>query len=251
MSRPHPVATAGTVAGFPRSSRLSALVLALVILGATGAQAEAGPRVLAFTFEHQPAAEALTMVRQTLSPMGTVELQPSGNTLVIRDHAAVLERVESALARFDRPPRNLRFDIHLLRASDQEGPGSAPQAVTERLRSHLRFAHYELLAQARVSSREGDDITYALGSRFGVSFRAGAMIEDTLKLHGFRISQKPRITARSTNKSRQPAPRELIQTDINLQRDRQFTLVLSQGRADSQALAIVITFRPDDPPRRR
>lgn len=234
----------------------SAIVAAAALLAAAGAPAAAhktaaqqskGPRVLAYTFEHQPAADALALVREMLSPMGTVELQPSGNSLVVRDHDAVLRRVETALGRFDHPPQTLRFDIHLLRASNQAGRGGAPEEVTRRLREHLKFEHYDLLAQVGVSAREGDEVTYALGSRYGFSFRSGAMIEEALKLHGFRIVQRPPATARSTNKSRQPEPRELLSTDINLLREKQFTLVLSQGQGDGQALAVVITFRADEP----
>ena len=234
-------------------ARLVAVVaaLALAVVATTPALAQeatsiAGPRVLAYTLDHQSAADAVSLVREMLSPMGTVELQPGGNTLVLRDHDSVLGRVETALERFDHPPRALRFDIHLLRASNRAGRGGAPETVTRRLREHLKFEHYDLLAEVPVTALEGQEITYSLGSRYGVSFRPGSMIQEGLRLHGFRIVQKPPVTTRSTNKSRQPEPREMIQTDLNLLRDKQFTLVLSQGQGGGEALAVVITFRTED-----
>lgn len=205
-----------------------------------------GPKVLGYTFEHQPAAEALALVRSLLSPMGTVELQPGGNTLVMRDHGAVLKRIEAALSSFDHPPRGLRFNIHLIRASNQPGAEQAPEAVVRRLRDHLRWESYELLAQAVVGAHEGEDVSYAIGSRYGVSFRPGAMFQEMLKLNEFRMVQKPPVSARTTNKSRQPAPRELFKTDLNLWRDKQFTLMLPQDKAGAQALAVIITFRPEE-----
>jgi len=231
--------------------RLPVLLLLLAALPAlaqrpAAARDRPGPQVLAYTLEHQPAAEALVLVRGMLSPMGTVELQPGSNTLVMRDHGAVLARVATALGSFDHPPRTLRFDIHLLRASDRPGPGSAPEAIVGRLRDHLRWKSYEQLAQVEISSREGETVTYALGSRYGVSFRPGALVEETLRLNRFRIVRKPPISPRTTNKSRQPEPRELIRTDLNLWREKQFTLVLSEGGGNAQALAVVIIFRPEE-----
>ncbi len=211
-----------------------------------GAGKVVGPKVLGYTFEHQPAADAVALVRDMLSPMGTVELQPGGNTLVMRDHSAVLKRIEAALSSFDHPPRGLRFDIHLIRASNQPGAEQAPEAVVRRLRDHLRWESYELLAQAVVGAREGEDVSYAIGSRYGVSFRPGAMFQEMLKLNEFRMVQKPPVSARSTNKSRQPTPRELFKTDLNLWRDKQFTLMLPQDKAGAQALAVIITFRPEE-----
>jgi hypothetical protein len=226
----------------PGAPNLGAPALGAPALGAK----VLGPKVLGYTFEHQPAAEALALVRDMLSPMGTVELQPGGNTLVVRDHGAVLKRIESALASFDHPPRGLRFDIHLVRASNQPGAKQAPEKVVRRLRDHLRWESYELLANAVVGAREGEEVSYAIGSRYGVSFRPGAMFRETLKLNDFRMVQKPPVSARTTNKSRQPAPRELFKTDLNLWRGKQFTLMLPQDKVGGQALAVIITFRPEE-----
>lgn len=269
--REHTERPAGTLVSSYRARAATAIAVTLAFAGvlalpATAQQPAArtapqngqtaGPRVLAYTLDHQPAADAIVIVRGMLSPMGTVELQPGGNTLVVRDHQAVLGRVETALGRFDHPPRTLLFDIRLLRASNRSGRAAdasgdaraVPEAVIRRLREHLKFAHYDLLADVPVTALEGQEITYSLGSRYGVSFRPGSMIEEALRLHGFRIVKKPPVSVRSTNKSRQPEPREMIQADINLLRDKQFTLILSEGQRDGEALAVVITFRPEAQP---
>src|SRR3954465_11411347 len=97
--------------------RLLASVLAVLILspaltaqpaGKTKA-AVAGSVVLqAYTLRHQRASEAVALVYPLLSRKGTVELQPGGNTLVIRDVPAALNRIAPVLRNFDHAPRLMR-----------------------------------------------------------------------------------------------------------------------------------------------
>lgn len=231
--------------------RLAGVLLALLLIAAAPAAA-ANVGVLAVSLEHQPASEALALVRTVLTPDGTVELQPGGNTLVIRDRQPVLDRVEVMLAQFDHPPQRMRFEIHLLRA----GAGVAaadpmlPEPLLERLRAYLRYDTYERLGGTEVSGREGEPITYALGNGYSIRFRPGTVLAgQRLKLHGFQITRTPPLPAGArANKSRQPA-RELLRTNLNLWREKPFTVVLPQGGQGAQeALMVAITFRPEDAP---
>lgn len=231
-----------------------AVLLALGAFGATAAAAQPAPRaeVFAYTFEHQPAEEALVLIRSLLSPAGTVELQAGGRAVVVRDTGEVVARVAEMLERFDHPPRAMRLDIHLLRAvaAGQGGGENVPEEVVRVLRQHLRYDHYAILGSVGLTSLEGQAVTYALGDDFDVSFRLGTVLAgQKLRLHDFRITRRPpRLTAANANKSRQPAPRELLHTHLNLWRDKQFALVLSQESAQDQALMVAITFRPEDQP---
>lgn len=214
--------------------------------------------VLAVTLEHQPAGEALLLVRRLLSPLGTVELQPRDNTLVVRDMKTMLARIAPVLEQFDHPPQTLRFDVHLLRADNagvdpnrvdrDVADDAVPEEVVERFRNYLKYDDYQLLAKAGITSREGEDVTYALGGGYNLSFRVGTVLAgQKLKLHDFRISRKP--AAANANKSRQPEPRELIHTGLNLGRDRLFTMILAREAGPEQALVVALRFQLEDDPR--
>lgn len=235
------------------------LALLLFCLGVTAppvaAQKEDDPRenesatgVLVFTLEHQPAAEALALVRRLLSPQGNAELRPDGDTLVIRDARARLARLEPVLEQFDHPPQGLRFDIHLLRAGHGDGAidERVPADVADRLREYLRYSDYRLVAGADVTFREGEEVVYALGDGYSLSFRVGTVLaEQRLKLHDFRLHHKPRSAA-STNKSRQPDPRELLDAGLNLERGRLFTMILARDSGPEKALVVALRFRLED-----
>ncbi len=72
------------------------LVLCLVaaLAGVPAAGQEGGDegeehlQAYAYTLRNKPAAEALVLIRPLLSKRGTLELQPEGNTLVVRDTVA-------------------------------------------------------------------------------------------------------------------------------------------------------------------
>ncbi|NJL28491.1 MAG: CHAD domain-containing protein, partial [Thermoanaerobaculia bacterium] len=139
----------------------------------------------------------------------------------------------------------LRVGIRRLRSALRSFQGWAPAPPAElvgKLRGLLRYDSYELLAKASLDSREGQEITYALGDDYGVSFRLGSVLAgQRLKLQGFRIVQKP---AQGTNKGRRLEPKELIHTNLNLWMDRIFTLVLAQDDSSGEALMVAISCRP-------
>ena len=148
----------------------------------------------AFTLRHRAATEAIQLVSPMLTKRGTVELQPSTNTLVIRDTPAALGQIIPALRRYDHPSRPLVLDIYIVRATRaQIGPSQSdlPEPLTRRLRALLPYENYQTQAQARLSSREGEAVTYALGGEYEVSFRLGAIAEgQRVRLADFRIVRR-------------------------------------------------------------
>ncbi len=240
--RPHRVGGSVRVA----LSLATLMLAALVVPGGALAQPTDSREVHAFTLENQPASEALVLVRRLLSDDGTVELQPRENTVVVRDRRDVLDRLRPLIESFDHPKIDLRFEIHLLSAGGDTG-SAPPPAVVEKLERYLRYDGYRVLGSAGVTSREGGRVTYDLGDDYQVSFRPGTMVAgSSLKLHDFQITKRsPRLTASSANKSRQPKPEQLIQTNLNLWREKQFIMVLSQDAGASEELMVAITFKPD------
>lgn len=208
--------------------------------------------VYAHTFSHQQASDAIALVRMVLSPTGSVELQPASNSLVVRDRSARITDIQRLLAQFDHPPQALRFEIQVLRAGREGiasgGAGEAlPANLVARLKDLLPYDSYDLIASAELSSKEGEDVTYALGDRYSVSFRPGTILADRrLRLQDFEILQRAPQTA---NKSRRLEPHRLVQTHLNLWMDQFFVLAVAQkgGEASDGVLMVAITCRREEP----
>ncbi|MEM7351321.1 MAG: secretin N-terminal domain-containing protein [Acidobacteriota bacterium] len=229
----------------------------LLCFGAASASyADAAPgsrlQVYAYTLKHQQAHEVLPQIRPLLSARGTVEVQPGGNTLVVRETQPIIDRIARLLDEFDHPPEELRFDIQIVRAGPKRSGISPPQVVEEsvaelpeplaaQLREYLRYDDYRVLAEAGVQTREGEEVTYALGKTYSVSFKSGTLMSgQRVKLEGFRIVKQVK---NPSNKGRQLAPRELFHATLNLWLDRPFNLVLTQDEKRKEALMVAISCR--------
>jgi hypothetical protein len=206
----------------------------------SGVPGEAGHlQVYAYTLRHKSAAEALVLVRPLLSRHGTVELQPEGNTLVVRDSLAALGRIVPALRAYDRPPERLRVQILIVRAFSEPvavPPGrSLPPWLEDRLQGLLRWDHYQVLAEAGLDTREGEDLAHEVGELYGLSFRMGTLYQDErIKLHDFKIW---RVTTVSPPGSGAP----LLEATLNLWLDKPKVLGLANSESSDHALMVVLT----------
>lgn len=193
----------------------------------------------AFTLRHRAAAEAFQIVLPMLSKRGTVELQPATNTLVIRDTPAALGQIIPALRRYDRPSRPLSLDVYIVRATRSTVSGAPdqsdlPEALTKRLRALLPYDNYHSQAQARLSSREGEAVTYALGGEYEVSFRLGTIVQGQVRLSDFRIARV--AEQRRTGMS-------LFQATLILPLDQTTSFVLARNEDSNEALMVVLNLR--------
>lgn len=188
----------------------------------------------AFTLRHRAATEAVAIVSPLLSKRGTVELQPATNTLVIRDTAAAIGQIIPALRRYDHPSRPLGLDVFLVRAvRSGVGPSQSdlPAPLTGRLRALLPYDSFHTQAQARLSSREGEAVAYALGGEYEVRFRLGTIVEQRVRLSNFRILRR--------GEERRP----LIHTNLILPLEQTTSFVLARTEESREALMVVLTLR--------
>ena len=238
------------------------LLCVLPWIGSEAARAEAPDalKVHAYTLQHRSAADAIDWIRPLLSRRGTVEEQVGSNTLVLRDTESSLERIQEVLADLDRPPENLRIDIQMVKAGpkprnvisppatpNEPTVAELPEDLENRLRNLLRYEDYRVLAQAGVSSKEGDEVTYSLGERYDVSFKLGSVMAGRrLKLESFKIVKKTPVT----NKGRRLPPRRLFNATLNLWLEKPFTLVLAQDDSRQEALMVAIScYREEAAPK--
>lgn len=194
----------------------------------------------AFTLRHKPATDAIQLVFPLLSKRGTVEAQPATNTLVIRDSPAALSRIIPALRGYDHPSRPLSLEIYIVRALRSAVSGAPtqsdlPEGLTRRLRALLPYDVYQVQAQARLSSREGEAVTYALGGEYEVSFRLGTIVDGRrVRLSSFRV-------LRRTEERRAGSP--LIHTNLNLPLEQTTSFGLARTEDSQEALMVVLTLR--------
>lgn len=225
---------------------LAALLWAIALAPALLAQPSGVPEDLvlhAYTFKHQPAAEALELVRPLLSKRGTVELQPAGNTLVVRDVGAAIKRIVPVLLAYDHPPQPLGLEIIIVRASRSDGSASAPprsglpEGITRRLRAALNYDNYDIQARAYLSTTEGQSVTYGMGKEFEVSFRLGTLIDERrIRLSDFQVARR----------APSGPPRPLIQTTVNLWLEQPMSLGFARNEASREALMVVLNLKNGD-----
>ncbi len=213
---------------------LGAGAMALLLAGAVPAPAQPEPALLvhAYTLRHQPAAEALALVHPLLTRRGSVQLQPGGNTLVVRDEAAVVERVAELLREFDHPPHELALRIQVVRAGDGGEGEALDRELAARLRELLRYDSYRVLASADLAAREGDETTYELGEEYRIAFQIGTLMAgERLKLHDFEV----------TRRTGAEQGRRLLRTQVNLLLGRPMILGLAKDESSRRALLLVLT----------
>lgn len=195
----------------------------------------------AYTLKHRKASDAISLVFPLLSQKGTVELQPATNTLVIRDSPAALGRIVPVLRNYDHPSRPLDLEIYIVRAYKTPVSGGPPvhsdlpAALTRRLRAMLPYDVYEVRAQARLGSREGQAVTYALGGEYEVSFRLGTLLEgQRIRLSDFRV-------LRRSEERRVGSP--LIHSNLVLTLEQTTSFGLARTEESKEALMVVMTVR--------
>lgn len=195
-------------------------------------------QVYAYTLRHKPASEALQLIRPLVTSRGTIELQPEGNTLVVRDTLAALGRIVPLLRSFDRPPQPLRMEVMVVRADNHPAPRergrSLPRWLEERLRGLLRWDFYRVLASSGVDTREGQTLTHEVGERYGVSFRMGSIEPgDRVRLHEFKVWD-----ADGGDGDR---GEPLVEATLNLWLDKPKVLGLANSESSDHALMVVLT----------
>jgi hypothetical protein len=224
---------------------LAALLWAIALAPALLAQPSGVPEDLvlhAYTFKHQPAAEALELVHPLLSKRGTVELQPGDNTLVVRDVPAAIKRIVPVLLAYDHPPQPLGLEIIIVRASRSASAAAAPRSslpegLTRRLRAMLPYDNYDIQARAYLSTTEGQSVTYGMGKEFEVSFKLGTLIDERrIRLSDFQVAR------RAPSGTQRP----LIQTTVNLWLEQPMSLGFARNEASREALMVVLNIKNGD-----
>jgi hypothetical protein len=195
-------------------------------------------RLMVFSLERKSIFDALEVVRPLLSVQGSVELDPTHNTISVRDNLAALSRVSTAIRAFDRENRPVQVHVSLILAETAKispirpSTGIAPDLL-ERLRQLLRFDNFSLLAQSQITSREGEAVVYDMAQGYRLSFELGAVGDgNRIRLGGFRMVRAL---------PGQPE-HELLRSVVNLGVGQPLILGLTRNEAADRALMLVLRY---------
>lgn len=234
-TKPAPAAATGPAPTVPRLRSRPAVAPPAAAPGEAGAV-----RLMVFSLERQPVFEALTVVRPLLSVQGSVELDPSHNTISVRDNLAALSRVATAIRAFDRENQPVKIGVSLILAQVAKispvrpDVGIEPDLLT-RLRQLMRFNTFSLLAHGDITSREGEAVIYEMAQGYRLSFELGTVGSDgkRIRLADFRMVRA--LPGQSES--------ELVRSVVNLGLDQPLILGLTRGEAADRALMLVLRFQ--------
>lgn len=193
-----------------------------------------------FQFEHRDAGRAAVVIKPLISARGSVSIQPSTNTLVVTDSAAVLREVAEALAQFDAPSRTFELELMLVAASRAPEITPVPEDLREiatKLSGVLRFNTFEKLGEITTEGREGDPVLVGVNSHYRSEFRIGEFdpVSQSLRVEEFRLN---RIL--KENGELQPL---LKPTTLNLRLGQTLVLGASRDPESNRTLMIVLVAR--------
>ena len=134
----------------------------MVLALAAGSALAADQELRVFQLHFRPAREAAVLVEPLLSPGGSVLLQPSLNSITVRDTPEVLRRVAEALASWDVAPISYKVRVRVLLAStDSPPPGKAAPLISgigAELTKLFHFTDYQEVATLHVTASEGSAV---------------------------------------------------------------------------------------------
>jgi hypothetical protein len=160
----------------------------------------ADERVMARAYQvrYRPLADAADVIAAVLTPDGTVTLRPRLNMLVVQDHPAILERVETLLQSFDLPPKNVDVTLSLFLGTERkteaagrtsaEGFSKEVRGVIDALGDVTKWVAYEPLGSRSVTGIEGDSVTAELSAEYRVTFKVQSVHESAGVVKFERVS---------------------------------------------------------------
>jgi hypothetical protein len=175
------------------------LILLTLCLFATGV-AIAQPAVDAkalnvrtFQFKYKDADKAAAIIKQLMSPEGSMSIQPASNSLVVTDRPEKMKAISDALAAFDTPPHAVKLSLRLVGASRGQTATKVPIEMRE-IAGKLGVLRYNVidnLGDANIDGHEGQPTTIDLQNGYRVDFKFGEYdpSSDSIQLDDFRLSK--------------------------------------------------------------
>jgi len=149
--------------------------------------------VKTFQFKYKDADKAAAIIKQLMSPEGSMSIQPASNSLVVTDRAEKMKAITDALASFDTAPHPVKLSLRLVGAARTDTATKIPVEMREigAKLAVLRYNAIDDLGNANVDGHEGQPTTIDLQNGYRVDFKFGEYdpSSDSIKLDDFRLSK--------------------------------------------------------------
>jgi hypothetical protein len=157
-------------------------VAVVVLVLAAGTALAAGQELRVFQLHFRQARDGAVLVEPLLSPSGSVLLQPSLNSITVRDNAEVLKRVAEALASWDVAPPSYKIRVRVLLASTNSPPRGRASPLISGIGAGLyklfHFTDYKEVATLQVTAADGSLVEVAAGDRYHLRFAVRGVPQD-------------------------------------------------------------------------
>ena len=158
--------------------RVGIAVLALVAASTVAAEQE----LRVFQLHFRQARDAAILIEPLLSPGGSVLLQPSLNSITVRDTPEALKTVAEALATWDVPPPSYKVRVRVLLATtDSPPPGKAAPLISgigAQLYKLFHFTDYKEIGTIQATAADGSVVEMAVGERYHLRFTVRGVAQD-------------------------------------------------------------------------
>jgi hypothetical protein len=226
--------------------RLMLIIVILLLATGSGLAQETDGKVVVQTFKlkFKSAERAASVISSLVSSEGSVSIQPGSNVVIVTDRAGNLEKIESIIADYDMPSRELELEIRLVGAGRVAGkPPEVPAGLEDiagKLSGVLRFNSFEKLGALELTGREGDSIRRDIDSVYHAEFVVGEFdpVSETIQLSGFKLSRYE-TTPESDKRSRN----EILETTLNLKIGQTVILGASRLPDSNRALMLIVVAR--------
>ena len=226
-----------------------------LLASAAPALAQAAPddpvQARAFRVYYRPLSDAAEVVGPLLSEQGSLTVRARLGTLVVQDHASVLERVAALLEGFDLPPRDVEVTLTLFLGLDRrEGSGAGDaesgstitrevRGILETLRDFTKWQAYELLGSRSVTGVEGTSVTADLTEDYRVVFKVEVVDPER------RIVKFERVVLQRLRRdgNGRPTAEDLVSMGMVLELDRLRVVGAASGPDSKRALFLTLEVR--------
>ncbi len=204
----------------------------------------------AFEVHHRSLADAADIVGAVLSDEGAVTLRPRLSTMVVEDHASILDRVEALLKSFDTAPRNIEITLSLFLGTRRE-PRSAREITTgevsteargvmDQVKDFTKWSSYEPLGSQSVTGVEGNRVETQLSEQYRVVFTLQAVDDqrDKVKVDQFAL-QRIRHDGSGSERSE-----DLYKTAMVLTAGKPLVLGAARDPGSNRALFLMLQAQP-------
>ena len=220
--------------------RLPDLVLALVVGAAAAGCADRGSKLETKTYrlEYLEPKEAAQIVDPYVYPKregAAGSMSPFDGGLTVRETPENLARIDSVLARYDRPVPNLRLSFQLIEADGASASDPRIAPLESLLSGLFRYEGYRLLDEAQLTAASGG-MSSATMMVHGVPFKLTVRLRKVRPEPGAGEADID-VTLDVRNYG------EILTTSLTVPVGK--TVVLGSARPDPQLGALIVTLKPE------